>query len=70
MNTFFPKNPGENRKWILVDAADKPVGRLAVKIANALRGKDKPDYTPWVDTGAFVVVVNASKVKLSGSKEE
>ena len=70
MNTFFPKDPGQDRKWILVDAAEKPVGRLAVYIANALRGKDKPDYTPWVDTGAFVVVVNASKVKLSGSKEE
>lgn len=70
MNTFFPKDPGENRKWILVDAAGVPAGRLAVFVANALRGKDKPDYTPWVDTGAFVVVVNASKVKLSGRKEE
>ncbi len=69
MNTFFPKDPGENRKWILVDAAGVPAGRLAVFVANALRGKDKPDYTPWVDTGAFVVVVNASKVKLSGRKE-
>ncbi len=70
MNTFFPKDPGENRKWILVDAAGVPAGRLAVFVANALRGKDKPDYTPWVDTGAFVVVVNASKVKLSGRKEQ
>ena len=69
MNTFFPKDPGQDRKWILVDAAEKPVGRLAVYIANALRGKDKPDYTPWVDTGAFVVVVNAAKAKLSGRKE-
>ena len=66
MNTFFPKDPGQDRKWILVDAAEKPVGRLAVYIANALRGKDKPDYTPWVDTGAFVVVVNAAK---AGRKE-
>ncbi len=70
MKTFFPKDPGENRQWLLFDAAEKPVGRLAVTIANALRGKDKPDYTPWIDTGAFVVVINASKVKLSGSKEE
>lgn len=70
MNTFFPKDPGENRRWLLVDAADQPVGRIAVKIANALRGKDLPTYTPWIDTGAFVVVINASKVKLSGAKEE
>ena len=69
MNTFFPKDPGQDRRWILVDAAEKPVGRLAVYIANALRGKDRPDYTPWVDTGAFVVVVNAAKAKLSGRKE-
>ena len=70
MNTFFPKDPGQDRRWILVDAAEKPVGRLAVYIANALRGKDRPDYTPWVDTGAFVVVVNAAKAKLSGRKDE
>ncbi len=70
MNTFFPKDPGENRRWLIVDAADQPVGRIAVKIANALRGKDQPTYTPWVDTGAFVIVVNASKVKLSGVKDE
>ena len=69
MNTFFPKDPGQDRRWILVDAAEKPVGRLAVYISNALRGKDRPDYTPWVDTGAFVVVVNAAKAKLSGRKE-
>ena len=69
MKTFFPKDPGENRQWLIFDAADRPVGRLAVQIANALRGKDKPDYTPWVDTGASVIVINASKVKLSGSKD-
>ena len=69
MKTFFPKDPGASRRWLLVDAADKPVGRLAVTIANALRGKDLPTYTPWVDTGAFVVVVNAAKAKLSGRKE-
>ena len=69
MKTFFPKDPGANRRWLLVDAADKPVGRLAVTISNALRGKDLPTYTPWVDTGAFVVVVNAAKAKLSGRKE-
>ena len=69
MKTFFPKDPGADRRWLLVDAADQPVGRLAVKISNALRGKDQPTYTPWVDTGAFVVVVNAAKAKLSGRKD-
>lgn len=70
MKTFVPKDPGENRRWLVVDAEGQIVGRLAVKIANALRGKDIPTYTPWVDTGAFVIVVNAEKVKFSGSKEE
>ena len=70
MKTFVPKNPGENRGWRVVDAADKPLGRLSVTIANALRGKDRPTFTPEVDTGDFVVVVNAAKVKLTGNKEE
>lgn len=69
MKTFLPKDPGDCREWILVDAAGKPLGRLAVAIANKLRGKDKPDFSPAVDTGAFVVVVNAGKVKLTGNKE-
>jgi large subunit ribosomal protein L13 len=64
------KDPGQDRAWLLVDAADKPLGRVAVKIADALRGKDKPTFTPHVDTGDFVVVVNAEKVKLSGNKDE
>ena len=67
--SFLPKDPGANREWLLVDAAGKPLGRLAVAIANALRGKNKPDFNPAVDTGAFVVVVNAEKVALSGTKE-
>ena len=58
------------RKHVLFDADGVPLGRLAVKIANALRGKDKPTFTPHVDTGAFVVVINAAKVALSGGKEE
>ena len=70
MKTFVPKHPGENRAWRVVDAADKPLGRLSVTIANALRGKDRPTFTPEVDTGDFVVVVNAAKVKLTGNKEE
>ena len=70
MKTFVPKDPGENRRWLVVDADGQILGRLAVVIANALRGKDQPTFTPWVDTGAFVVVTNAAKVKLTGTKEQ
>lgn len=69
MKTFMPKEADIVRDWYVVDAADKPAGRLAVVIADALRGRDKPTYTPHVDTGAFVVVVNADKIKLTGNKE-
>jgi len=69
MKSFLPKEP-EKREWMLVDAADKPLGRLAVGIANALRGKNRPTFSPNVDTGDFVIVVNADKVKLTGRKEE
>ena len=69
MKTFMPKEADIKREWLVVDATDKPAGRLAVVIADALRGRDKPTYTPHVDTGAFVVVVNAEKVKLTGNKE-
>ncbi|OQA86339.1 MAG: 50S ribosomal protein L13 [Lentisphaerae bacterium ADurb.Bin242] len=68
MKTYLAK-PGEiERKFVLFDATDVPLGRLAVKIANSLRGKDRPAYTPHVDTGCYVVVVNAEKVLLTGSK--
>jgi len=70
MKSFLPKDPGADRPWHLVDAADQPLGRLAVKITNILRGKDKPTYSPQVDTGDFVIVVNAGKVKLTGRKNE
>ena len=70
MKTTLPEDPGTARRWLLVDAANKPLGRLAVVIANALRGKDLPTYSPAVDTGAFVVVVNAEKVRLTGRKDE
>ena len=70
MKTFVPKEADVVREWFVVDAAGKPAGRLAVVIANALRGRNKPTYTPHVDTGAFVVVLNADKIKLSGNKEE
>lgn len=68
--TFIPKNPGEARSWQLVDATDKPLGRLAVNIANTLRGKNRPTYDPSVDQGDFVIVVNAEKVRLTGRKVE
>ena len=58
------------RKWFVVDATDKPLGRLSSEIARVLRGKHKPTYTPHIDTGDFVVVVNAAKVKLTGTKME
>jgi large subunit ribosomal protein L13 len=70
MKSFVPNEADIKRDWYVVDAADKPAGRLAVIIADALRGRDKPTYTPHVDTGAFVVVVNAEKIKLTGNKEE
>ena len=70
MKSTLPKDPGSDREWILVDAANKPLGRLAVEIANILRGKNKPTFSPQVDTGEFVIVVNAEKVKLTGRKEE
>jgi large subunit ribosomal protein L13 len=70
MKTFVPKEAEIKRDWFVVDAEGKTAGRLAVVIANVLRGRNKPTYTPHVDTGAFVVVVNAEKIKLTGSKEE
>ncbi len=56
------------QRWWVVDATDQVVGRLAVQIANILRGKHRPEYTPHLDTGEFVVVINASKVKFTGNK--
>lgn len=70
MKTFVANENELQRDWFVVDAAGKSTGRLAVFIADILRGRDKPTYTPHVDTGAFVVVVNAEKIKLTGNKEE
>ena len=71
MKTFVPQTPTyEERRWALINAEDKPLGRLAVSVANALRGKDTRVFDPSVDTGAFVVVTNAAKVKLTGRKDE
>lgn len=68
MRTYSAK-PGEvERRWFVVDAEGETLGRLATRIATVLRGKHKPEFTPHVDTGDFVVVVNASKVALSGRK--
>ncbi len=70
MKTYYAK-PGEvEREWLVVDATDIPLGRLASQVASILRGKTKPQYTPHVDTGDFVIVVNAAKVKLTGTKLE
>src|SRR5436853_3953080 len=57
-----------SQAWHLIDAADQVVGRLAVQIANILRGKHRPEYTPHIDTGEFVIVVNAEKVRFTGKK--
>jgi large subunit ribosomal protein L13 len=63
-----PATADASRAWWVVDATDKPLGRLASEVASVLRGKHKPTYTPHVDCGDFVIVVNASKVKLTGGK--
>jgi large subunit ribosomal protein L13 len=68
MKTYYAK-PGEvQREWVLIDAENQVLGRVASKAAQILRGKNKPQYTPHVDTGDFVVIVNADKIRLSGSK--
>jgi large subunit ribosomal protein L13 len=69
MKTSLPKESEIQRSWYIVDAAGKPLGRMAVKIANLLRGRDKATFTNHIDTGNFVVVINAKEVKLTGSKD-
>lgn len=68
MATFSAKPAEVEREWYLVDAADKVLGRLASEVATRLRGKHKPEYTPHVDTGDHIVVVNAARVKVTGRK--
>jgi large subunit ribosomal protein L13 len=68
MSTTLAKPSTVQQKWVLIDATDLVVGRLAVTIANILRGKDKVTYTPHCDTGDFVIVVNAEKVQFTGDK--
>jgi large subunit ribosomal protein L13 len=69
MKTHLPKVNLDQRKWHVIDANGAVLGRLAVQIANVLRGKDKPVYTPHMDAGDFVVVINAEKVRVTGKKE-
>ena len=68
MSTFMAKPETISRRWFVIDATDQVVGRLAVQIANILRGKHRPEYTPHVDTGEYVIVINAEKVRFTGKK--
>ena len=70
MKSFMASPSNVERKWYVVDAEGKTLGRLASEIANVLRGKKKPIYTPHIDTGDYVIVVNAEKVKTTGKKTE
>jgi len=70
MKTFMARNDEVARQWVLVDATDMVLGRLAADVAAILRGKTKPEYTPHTDVGDFVVVINADKIKVTGNKEE
>lgn len=68
MSTYMAKTNDVDRQWYVVDATDKTLGRLATRIAEILRGKHKPTYTPHVDTGDYVIVINAEKIHLTGNK--
>ena len=70
MSTFMAKAETIERKWYIIDAANKPLGRTAVKAAEILRGKHRPEFTPHVDCGEFVIIINAGKAVLTGNKME
>lgn len=70
MSTFMPKADEIERKWYVIDAADKPLGRVAVEAATLLKGKHKPIITPHVDCGDFVIIINTDKAVLTGNKLE
>lgn len=70
MSTFMAKKETIERKWYVIDAADKPLGKTAVAAANILRGKHRPEFTPHVDCGEYVIIVNAEKAILTGKKLE
>ena len=69
MKTFSAKPETVKRDWYVIDASDKVLGRLSTEIARRLRGKHKPEYTPHVDTGDYIIVINAEKVRVTGNKE-
>ena len=69
MKTFSAKPESVKRDWYIVDATDKVLGRLSTEIARRLRGKHKPEYTPHVDTGDYIIVINAEKVRVTGNKD-
>lgn len=69
MRTYFPKQGDINPRWFVIDAKDLVLGRLSTRVASILSGKNKPTYTPFLDTGDFVIVLNAEKVVLTGRKE-
>lgn len=68
--SFYPKANSIEKKWFLIDAEDQILGRLATQVARVVRGKNKPEYTPAADTGDYVVIINADKVRLTGNKEQ
>ncbi len=68
MKTFMQRKEDVDRKWYILDATDVPLGRLSTKAAHMLRGKHKPTFTPHVDGGDFIIIINAEKVKLTGNK--
>ncbi|MDD6102271.1 MAG: 50S ribosomal protein L13 [Clostridiales bacterium] len=68
MKTYMATTAGVERKWYVVDATDKTLGRLASQVAAVLRGKNKPTFTPHIDTGDYVIIVNADKIKTTGKK--
>ena len=70
MKSYIAKPAEVERKWYVVDAEDKTLGKIASEVASILRGKKKPIYTPHVDTGDYVIVINAEKVRVTGKKEE
>jgi ribosomal protein L13 len=70
MSTYFPKEGDIARKWFVVDASGLPLGRLASRVARILIGKENPKYTPFIDTGDHVVIINAEKIKITGMKAD